>query len=97
LIPNRPTRDARTLRAFSFVVCWRLCDGHTFNPIKETEMPTIVAPNFISVRMLDEDKHNYCKIHEATERAVGTRLKTSDVFRLALKALAEKHNVKGVK
>jgi hypothetical protein len=60
-------------------------------------MPGVIAPNFISVRLQDIDKENYAKIHEATERAVGMRLKTSDVFRLALRALAEKHNVKGVK
>lgn len=53
-----------------------------------------IAPNFVSVRLHEDDKLNYSKIHEAAERSVGMRLNTADVFRLAMKALAEKHNVK---
>lgn len=56
-----------------------------------------IAPNFVSVRLHDDDKQNYVKIADAAERAEGTRLSTADVYRLAMKALAEKHNVKGVR
>lgn len=59
-------------------------------------MPGIISPNFVSVRLQDDDKQNYAKIHEAAERAVGMRLATADVYRLAMRALAEKHNVKGI-
>jgi len=56
-----------------------------------------MAPNFVSVRLTEEDKQNFVKVADAAERAVGIRLSTADVYRLGIKALAEKHNVKGVK
>lgn len=60
-------------------------------------MPAIIPPNFVSVRLQDDDKQNYAKIHEAAEKVVGLRLATADVYRLAMQALAEKYNVKGVR
>jgi hypothetical protein len=57
---------------------------------------TIVPPNFVSVRLLDADKDNYAKVHEAAERAAGKRLATADVYRLAVLALAEKYKVGGM-
>lgn len=60
-------------------------------------MVAVIAPNFVSVRLQDDDRQNYAKIHEATERAVGKRLSTADIYRHAMRALAEKHNVKGIR
>jgi hypothetical protein len=54
----------------------------------------IVAPNFLSVRMTDDDKNNYSKVAEHMERKTGLRLSQGDVFRLAMQAYAEKHNIK---
>jgi hypothetical protein len=56
-----------------------------------------VAPNFVSVRLDAQDKENIVKVQEATERALGMRISTAQLYRAAIKALAEKHNVKGVK
>lgn len=56
-----------------------------------------IAPNFVSVRLDEDDKQNFVKIADACERVVGIRLSTADLYRLAMKALAEKHNVKGVR
>lgn len=53
------------------------------------------APNFVSVRLTDEDKAAYVKAHAAAERAIGMRLTTADVYRLAMQALTEKHKIKG--
>ena len=60
-------------------------------------MPAIIPPNFVSVRLDEDDKQNYSKVHEATEKAVGIRLNTADIYRFAIVALAEKHGVKGVR
>lgn len=56
-----------------------------------------IAPNFISVRLQDEDKQNYAKVQEGMEKTIGLSLSMGDLYRLALKALAEKHNIKGVR
>jgi hypothetical protein len=60
-------------------------------------MSLIIPPNFVTVRLQDDDKQNYVKVLEATEKGVGTRLTTADLYRLGIKALAEKYNVKGVR
>lgn len=60
-------------------------------------MAVIIPPNFISVRLDEQDRQNYAKVHENVERAIGMRLKTADIYRLAMAALAEKHNIKGVR
>jgi hypothetical protein len=57
----------------------------------------ITPPNFMSVRLTDEDKQNYVKIHLAAEQALRQRLSTADLYRLAMQALAEKHGVRGIK
>ena len=54
----------------------------------------VIPPNFLSVRLTEDDKRNYSKIHEAAEKSVGIRLSAAQVYRLAMSALAEKHNVK---
>lgn len=59
-------------------------------------MSQIVPPNFVSVRLLDADKENYIKIADHMQRTIGLPLAQSDVYRLAMKALAEKHNIKGM-
>lgn len=54
----------------------------------------VIAPNFVSVRLQDDDKQLYSKLHEAAERKVGERLSTAQVYRLAMQALAEKYKVR---
>jgi predicted ATP-grasp superfamily ATP-dependent carboligase len=57
----------------------------------------VIPPNFVSVRLDEQDKQNYAKVVEATEKAIGVRINTADLYRHAIAALAEKHNVKGVR
>lgn len=56
----------------------------------------IIPPNFVSVRLLDADKENYIKVAQHMQRTVGIPLSTADIYRLAVKALAEKHNIRGM-
>lgn len=56
-----------------------------------------IAPNFVSVRLDEDDKQNFVKVAEAAERAAGQRLSTAEIYRAAIKALGEKHNVRGVR
>lgn len=55
---------------------------------------SVVAPNFLSVRMTDEDRTNYQKLAEHMRRVTGLQLSQGDVYRLAVRAYAEKHNIK---
>lgn len=52
-----------------------------------------MAPNFISVRLLDDDKDLFVAVLEAAEQEVGLRLSTTDIYRLAIKALAYKYGI----
>lgn len=54
----------------------------------------IVAPNFLSVRMTDQDKTNYSKIVEHMRKATGLDLSQGDVYRLAMRAYAQANNIK---
>lgn len=56
-----------------------------------------IPPNFVSVRLQDADKQNYAKVQEHMEKQIGIALGMGDLFRLAMKALAEKHGIKGVR
>jgi hypothetical protein len=60
-------------------------------------MSLIIPPNFVSIRLQEDDKLNLVKVQEATERALGRRISTAELYREAIIALAEKHNVKGVR
>lgn len=55
------------------------------------------APNFVSVRLQDDDKQNYAKVQEHLEKSIGIALSMGDLYRLGMKALAEKHNIKGIR
>lgn len=57
----------------------------------------ILAPNFMSVRMDEQDKQNFVKVAAALADVVGTEVSTATVYRAAIKALAEKFDVRGVK
>lgn len=54
----------------------------------------IIAPNFISVRLQEDDKQLYAKVHEALERKIGIRQNSADVYRHAMKQLADALKVK---
>lgn len=56
----------------------------------------IVAPNFLSVRMTDEDKQNYSKIAEHMRKQTGLSLSMGDVYRLAMRAYAQQNNIKTI-
>lgn len=56
-----------------------------------------IAPNFVSVRLDEADKQNYAAVWEHMEKSIGIPLSMSAMYRLMLKALAEKHGVKGVR
>lgn len=55
---------------------------------------SLIAPNFVSVRLLDADKDNYAKVAEHMQQAIGIPLSVADLYRLAMRALAEKHNIR---
>lgn len=57
----------------------------------------IIAPNFVSVRLDEQDKQNFAKVAEHAQRIIGIPLSTADVYRLAIKALAEKNGTTGVR
>ena len=57
----------------------------------------VIAPNFMSVRMDEQDKQNFVKVATALANVVGAEVNTATVYRAAIKALAEKFDVKGVK
>lgn len=59
-------------------------------------MPKI-PPNFVSVRLTEDDKQNYQKVQEHLEKNIGIALSMGDLYRLGVKALAEKHTIKGVR
>jgi len=73
-----------------FVLCFHTL-SHTVTH------PKMITPNFISVRLLDDDKDNFALILAHEEKRTGITLSVSDLYRLAIKALAEKHNIKGVR
>jgi hypothetical protein len=54
----------------------------------------IIPPNFLSVRLTDDDKVAFTKVMQAAEKSIGISLSAADFYRLAVNALAEKMNVK---
>lgn len=83
------------MRAFCFVVS---CPGcHTLPTLEYITMPAIIPPNFVSVRLHEDDKQNYAKIQEHMQKLIGMSLSQSDLYRLGIKALAEKHGIKGIR
>lgn len=57
----------------------------------------IIAPNFVSVRLDEQDRQNFAKVSEGLSKAIGTEVNTATLYRAAIKALAEKFEIKGVK
>ncbi len=58
-------------------------------------MPTLsIPPNFVSVRLTDADKREFKTVQDHIFKVVGVELPMADVYRLGMKALIEKHNLK---
>jgi hypothetical protein len=54
----------------------------------------MMAPNFLSVRLNDDDKRNFTAVQDHIKRKVGAALPAADLYRLAMLALAEKYGLK---
>jgi hypothetical protein len=57
----------------------------------------VIPPNFVNVRLQEDDRQLYAKVHEAAEKQTGQRLNMADLYRLAIGNLAKQLNVKGAK
>jgi hypothetical protein len=54
----------------------------------------VTAPNFVSVRLDEDDKRTFAKVAEAAQKNTGVELTTAQIYRLAMRALAEQLDVK---
>jgi predicted AAA+ superfamily ATPase len=56
-----------------------------------------IAPNFVNVRLDEQDKQNFVTIVEHLQRKAGIDVSTAALYRAAIRALAQQHNIKGVR
>jgi hypothetical protein len=56
-----------------------------------------IAPNFVNVRLDEQDKQNFVAIVEHLQRKSGVNISTASIYRAAIRALAQQHNIKGVR
>jgi hypothetical protein len=54
----------------------------------------VTAPNLLAVRMSELDKRKYVALQERVIKANGIAMPASDLFRVAMDALLEKHKLK---
>jgi hypothetical protein len=56
-----------------------------------------IAPNFVNVRLDEQDKQNFVAIVEHLQRKSGIDVSVASIYRAAIRALAQQQNIKGVR
>lgn len=54
---------------------------------------SIDVPNFLSVRLTPDDKRQYETVQAHFAKLVGRAIPAADMYRVAMQALIEKHNM----